>query len=119
MPVNEACELEQKLTDLGITPQHVICNQLYPDHFPHGSPVARVVDALAADPALPSPLAEVEAHAMLSHDRHALNARYLGELRTRARAPVTELPMVFAPTLAPADVRTLGERLLARSAHRE
>jgi anion-transporting ArsA/GET3 family ATPase len=118
MPVNEACELEQKLTDLGIAPQHVICNQIYPDHFPAGSPIARVVDALAADPALSSPLAEVAGHAMLSRDRHALNARYLAELRARARAPVTELPMVFAPTLAPADVRTLGE-LLARGAHRE
>jgi anion-transporting ArsA/GET3 family ATPase len=111
MPVNETCELEQKLTDLGIAPQHVICNQIFPEHFPAGSPVARVVDALAADPALPAPLAQVGAHAILSRDRHSLNAHYLAELRARAKAPVTELPMVFAPTLAPADVRALGEQL--------
>ena len=111
MPVNEAIELEQKLTAIGIVPQHVICNQIYPDHFPAGSPVAKVLDALVADPALPSPLREVETHAQLSRDRHSLNARYLAELRSRAKAPVIELPIIFTPQLSSAQVRSLGEKL--------
>jgi anion-transporting ArsA/GET3 family ATPase len=109
MPVNEAVELEQKLTELGIVPQHVICNQIYPDHFPQGSPVARVVEALRED--APSPLGELAAHARLSRDRRALNERYLGELRSRAKAPVVELPMIFASAFGPAHVRQLGDVL--------
>lgn len=111
MPVNEAIELEQKLTALGIVPQHVICNQMYPDHFPAGSPVAKVLDALVADPALPSPLQEVTAHSQLSRDRRSLNTHYLAELRARAKAPVTEVPILFTPQLSSAQVRSLGEKL--------
>jgi anion-transporting ArsA/GET3 family ATPase len=111
MPVNEAVELEASLTGLGIVPQHIVCNQVYPDHFPAGAPVMRVLDALAADPKLASPLREVTAHAVLSRARRALHAYYLGELAQRAKAPIQELPMVFAPTLTPAHVRALGERL--------
>jgi anion-transporting ArsA/GET3 family ATPase len=111
MPVNEAFELEAKLTDLGIVPQQVVCNQIYPEHFAAGAPVSRVLDTLAAEPSLPSPLREVTAHASLSRARHALNARYLEELRKRAKAPVAELPMLFAPALSAAHVRTLGEQL--------
>ena len=111
MPVNEAVELEAKLTALGIVPQHAICNQIYPQHFPVGTPVARILDVLAAAPTLTSPLREVTSHAVLSRDRRALNERYLGELRTRIKAEVHELPMLFAPTLGPAHVRALGEAL--------
>ncbi|HEX7699333.1 MAG TPA: ArsA family ATPase, partial [Kofleriaceae bacterium] len=99
MPVNEAIELEQKLTALGIVPQHVIVNQIYPEHFPAGSPVAKVLDALVADPTLTTPLAQITSHSQLSRDRRALNVRYLAELRARAKAPVRELPMVFTPQL--------------------
>jgi anion-transporting ArsA/GET3 family ATPase len=111
MPVNEAIELETKLTTMGIVPQHIICNQIYPAHFPPGAPVTRVLETLATDPALPSPLSEVTQHALLSRDRRALNERYLAELRTRAKAKVHELPMLFAPALTSAHVRSLGERL--------
>jgi anion-transporting ArsA/GET3 family ATPase len=111
MPVNEAIELEDKLTGLGIVPQHVVCNQLYPRHFPPGSPVAKVLDALAADDTLQPPLHEVTQHATLSSDRRTLNEHYLAELRKRAKAPVHELPMIFTPTMTAAHVRTLGEQL--------
>ena len=111
MPVNEAIELEQKLSALGIVPQHVICNQIYPDHFPTGSPVTKVLDALVADPSLPSPLRELATHSQLSRDRRSLNARYLAELRARAKAPVTELPIIFTAQLSSAQVRSLGEKL--------
>ena len=111
MPVNEACELEARLTTLGIVPQHIICNQVYPEHFPAGAPVTRVLDALASDAALASPLREVTAHALLSRDRRRLHEHYLGELRRRANTPLHELPMLFTPTLEPAHVRALGEKL--------
>jgi anion-transporting ArsA/GET3 family ATPase len=111
MPVNEAIELETKLTSMGIVPQQIVCNQIYPQHFPLGSPVTRVLDVLASDASLTTPLAELTQHATLSRDRRALNDRYLLELRRRAKSPVSELPMIFAPALTSADVRTLGEKL--------
>ncbi len=111
MPVNEAIELEEKLTAIGIVTQHVIVNQVYPEHFPPGSPVAKVLEALVAEPNLASPLAELVQQARLSRDRHALNAAYLTEIRARAKAPVHELPMIFTPQLSPAQVRALGEKI--------
>lgn len=111
MPVNEAIELEAKLSQLGIVPQHLVCNQIYPQHFPTGAPVSRVLAALEADPVLQSPLREVVEHATLSRDRRALNERYLAELRRRAKTPVHELPMLFAPSLDSTHVRVLGEML--------
>ena len=114
MPVNEAIELETKLTALGIVPQQLLVNQVFPRHFPPGTPVSRVLDALVSEPAgLAPPLAQLAAHAELSRDRRALNERYLGELRARARTKVDELPMLFAPTLGLADVTQLGDRIAA------
>jgi anion-transporting ArsA/GET3 family ATPase len=114
MPVNEAVELEAKLTELGIVPQQLVVNQVFPRHFPPGSPVTRVLDALIADHAgLPTALAQLTAHARLSRDRRELNERYLAELRKRARTTVAELPMLFAQTLGPAEVTQLGERIAA------
>jgi anion-transporting ArsA/GET3 family ATPase len=111
MPVNEALELEGKLGELGIAPQRLIVNQVYPDHAPAGTPVEKVLDALLGDPALASPLAEVTAHASLSRDRRRLNERYLAELRHRTKTPLVELPMLFAQTLGPLHVQQLGDRL--------
>jgi len=113
MPVNEAIELETKLTELGIVPQQLLVNQVFPRHFPPGTPVARVLDALAVEPSLAPPLAQLTAHAALSRDRRQLNERYLAELRKRARSTVAELPIVFAPSLGPAEVQQLGERIAA------
>jgi anion-transporting ArsA/GET3 family ATPase len=112
MPVNEAVELEGKLTALGIVPQHLVVNQIFPRHFPPGAPVSRVLEALHADAgALTTPLAQLTAHAALSRDRRALNERYLGELRKRAATKVAELPMLFASSLGPAEVKQLGEAI--------
>ena len=112
MPVNEAIELEGQLGQLGVAPQQLVVNQVYPDHVPAGTPVARVLDALIAAPAPGSPLAEVTEHASLSRDRRRLNEHYLTELRRRTRTPIVELPMLFAQTLGSAHVRELGERLV-------
>jgi anion-transporting ArsA/GET3 family ATPase len=114
MPVNEAIELEAKLTALGIVPQSIVCNQVYPDHFPAGTPVAKVLDTLLADPARPTPLQELGEHASLSRDRRRLNERYLEELRKKTKTPVVELPMMFAQKLAPAHLVQLGQSLEAK-----
>ncbi|HEY0193730.1 MAG TPA: ArsA family ATPase [Kofleriaceae bacterium] len=113
MPVNEALELEAKLTASGIVPQQLIVNQMFPRHFAPGAPVSRVLDALVADPALSPPLAALAGHAQLSRDRRELNERYLDELKKRAKTKVAELPMVFTQALAPADIRALGDKLTA------
>ncbi len=114
MPVNEAIELETKLTGLGIVPQQILVNQVFPRHFPPGAPVTRVLDALVADEAgLAPPLGPVVQHAQLSRDRHALNERYLADVRARAKARVDELPMLFADTLGPAEIAQLGDRIAA------
>jgi len=110
MPVVEALELEAKLIALGITPQELLVNQVFPRHFAAGAPVTRVLDALFAEkPSLAAPLAQLAAHAQLSRDRRDLNERYLAELRKRAKARLGELPMLFAPTLGPGEVKRLGE----------
>ena len=111
MPVNEAIDLEGKLVALGVTTDHILCNQVYPAHFIAGQPATRVLDALAGDGPLAEPLASLVAHASLSRDRRRLNERYLGELRARARSPVGELPMLFRTPLAVADLRELATHL--------
>jgi anion-transporting ArsA/GET3 family ATPase len=112
MPVNEAIEFEAKLTALGIVPQQLLVNQVFPRHFPPGTPVAKVLDALAAEPAqLAPPLAQLAAHAELSRDRRALNERYLTDLRARAKTKVDELPMLFSQMLGAAEVKQLGDRI--------
>jgi anion-transporting ArsA/GET3 family ATPase len=114
MPVNEAIELEDKLGALGIVPQHMIVNQVFPRHFAPGAPVSRVLDALISEqPQLATPLAELTAHAQLSRDRRELNERYLAELRKRAKTAVSELPMLFTQSLGPTEVKKLGEKLAA------
>jgi len=113
MPVNEAMELEVKLTALGIVPQHIIANQVFPEHFPPGSPVDNVLDALIEANPQTTPLAEVTSHASLMRDRRDLNARYLDELTRRAKAPLVELPMVFTQRLEMQHIQALGQRLVS------
>jgi anion-transporting ArsA/GET3 family ATPase len=114
MPTSEARELETKLvSNLGIKPQHLVVNQVYPDRFPAGSLPARVLDALVAQPS--QDLAPLVGHGDLHRARRALNQRYLTELSHTVAAPMIELPMVFAPELGPPHVeflaKTLAERL--------
>lgn len=113
MPVNEAIELEAKLVALGIVPQRMIANQVYPEHFAAGSAVERTLETLIAQPQLATPLAELTHHASLSRDRRRLNAHYLVELEKRTKTPVVELPMVFAQRLGSKHVHALGEQLAA------
>jgi anion-transporting ArsA/GET3 family ATPase len=113
MPVNEAIELEAKLTALGIVPQQILVNQVFPRHFAPGAPVSRVLDELLADPKLASPLAELAGQAHLSRARRELNERYLAELHSRTTTKIAELPMLFSEALGLTEVRGLGERIAA------
>jgi anion-transporting ArsA/GET3 family ATPase len=107
MPTSEVRELETKLVGgLGIRPQHLIVNQVYPDRFAPGTPQARILDALLAQPA--PDVAPLVGHAELMRARRVLNQRYLGELSTTVAAPMTELPMIFAPAIAPEHVQLLA-----------
>jgi anion-transporting ArsA/GET3 family ATPase len=111
MPANEARELQDKLsTGLGIEPQLVVANQVYPDRFPTGSPQGQVLDALLSG-AVPPPLAALTAHADLARSRRALNERYLDQLRRTVRAPLAELPLLFVPRLGPDHVQQLSATL--------
>jgi anion-transporting ArsA/GET3 family ATPase len=112
MPANEARELQDKLsTGLGLEPQHVVANQVYPDRFPSGSPQSQVLDRLLADPAAADPLAQLARHADLARSRRALNERYLEQLKQTVRAPLTELPLLFVPTLGPDHMQQLSKIL--------
>jgi anion-transporting ArsA/GET3 family ATPase len=108
MPANEARELQDKIsTGMGIEPQHVIANQVYPDRFPAGSPQSQVLDALMQAP-VAEPLAALALHADLARSRRSLNERYLEQLRRTVRAPLTELPLLFVPRLTPDHVQQMS-----------
>ena len=100
MPVNESLELTGRLKkEVALTPSGLIVNQVYPDHFPAGSPGARILDRVKpeGDPVLEP----VVIRAQTSRSRRALNERNLARLR--AELP---LPKIFVPQLGP---RELGD----------
>lgn len=108
MPVAEASELHGKLSALGIDPARVIVNQVVADHFPLGSPAARVADALVAAAAPTPALAAMRDHALLARGRRALCDRYLGEIARLIPTPSQPLPFLPRTSLAPADIAQLA-----------
>ncbi len=116
MPTNETIELAERLgKELHIRPSGVVVNQLYPDHFGDGTPAGRVLQELSVE--ADADLAPIVARAQLSRDRRELNEIYLDRLRRELPLPLTELPMVFRPTLGPVELTYLVrllERELAR-----
>ena len=121
MPANEARELQEKLALLGLGPEHLIVNQVYPNRFPTGSPPARVLTALLEagvasatapnDSHAPAPLLELARHGDMARARRALNERYLAQLSSHVRAPLTELPLLFVPRLGPEHIEVLSKKL--------
>ncbi len=108
MPAVEASELATQIKALGIPPARVIVNQVAPDHFPSGTPLAKVVAALQAAPALPPALAALASHADMAQGRRALSERYLVEIARTIDAPRRELPFLPRATLEPADIGELS-----------
>ena len=121
MPANEARELQDKLALLGLGPEHLVVNQVYPNRFPKGSPPASVLAALLEGAAAgapgpnnahaPAPLIELARHGELAQARRALNERYLAQLSSHVRAPLTELPLLFVPRIGPEHVEQLSRKL--------
>jgi anion-transporting ArsA/GET3 family ATPase len=128
MPANEARELSETLRgDLGIETARLVVNQVYPDRFPSESPAAAILDALsrhvpAAGPTL-SPeqararaagdpdLTALAAHGELARGRRRLNERYLAHLAASVPAPQAQLPLLFVPSLGPAEIDALSAEL--------
>jgi anion-transporting ArsA/GET3 family ATPase len=111
MPANEARELQDKLALLGLAPEHVVANQIYPNRFPVGGPATKVLTALGGVPT--EPLASLADHGELARSRRALNEHYLAQLSATVRAPLTELPLIFTPRLGPEHIEALSKRLEA------
>ncbi len=118
MPANEARELQVKLGALmGLTVQHLVVNQLYPDRFAAGTPQAQVLGALAGAPdgSLGEPLTALTAHGEMARSRRLLNERYLAQLTAQVPVPQIHLPLLFTPQLGPEHIEHLS-RLLEASA---
>lgn len=108
MPVTEARELADKLAPLGIVPQRVLVNQMFPDHFPTTSPPARVLHALAAGPAA-EPLASLTAQGLMASSRRALNEHYFAHAAATVPAPAHPVPYLSRPSLGPAEIQQLSQ----------
>jgi len=121
MPVTEARELTAKLEPLGIIPQRVLVNQMATDHFPAGSPAARVLGALkgATPPITDGLLGAVTAHGAMAKARRALNEHYFAEIAATVPAPAYPIPYLSRQALSPDDIQqlsTLVERALTTPA---
>ncbi len=107
MPVTEARELTAKLEPLGIHPQRVLVNQMATDHFPAGSPAARVLGALKAGP-VDGLLAAVTSHGAMTKARRSLNEHYFAEIAATVPAPAFPIPYLSRRNLEPADIQQLS-----------
>jgi len=109
MPVNEALELEAQLRDdLGLSPTQLLANQVYPDHFPHGSSAHAVQELLEKKP---GPLAPLAAHAATAQSRRRLCEQYLAVLAKKTSVPVAHLPRLFRSALGPEDLDVLSQAI--------
>jgi anion-transporting ArsA/GET3 family ATPase len=117
MPANEARELQVKLGSLmGLTVQHLVVNQLYPDRFADGTPQAKVLGALSSSTAtLADPLPALAAHGEMARSRRQLNERYLAQLTEQVKASQIHLPLLFTPQLGPEHIDQLS-RIVEKSA---
>jgi anion-transporting ArsA/GET3 family ATPase len=111
MPATEARELHAQLGGLGLPVARLVVNQLFPDHFPAGSPSEAVLAALRVDASIATDLGNLAAHGETSRARRRLNERYLAELAAALPLPRTELPFLFAPRFGPAQLGQMSELL--------
>lgn len=107
MPATEARELTTRLEPLGIHPQRVLVNQMAADHFPTGSPAARLLGALKGAP-VEGLLAAVTSHGAMAKARRALNEHYFAEIAATVPAPAFPIPYLSRPSLTPEDIQQLS-----------
>jgi anion-transporting ArsA/GET3 family ATPase len=118
MPTTEARELAQRLDGLGIHPQQVLVNQMATDHFPAGSPAARVLGVLKSSH-VDGLLGALTTHGAMAKARRALNEHYFAEIAGTVPAPAFPIPYLSRPALLPEDIQHLSglvERALATPA---
>ena len=111
MPVSESIELAAKLRDLELPLAWLVVNQLYPDRFDPTHAPGRVLAATSPAPGDDPAVAGVIARARLLASRRALNESYLARLRGAIDLPEAHLPLLFVPTLGPAEIDRLGRVL--------
>lgn len=108
MPAVEASELATQIQALGIPPARVIVNQVAPDHFPAGTPAAKIADALQGATPQSAALAAVAKQVDMARGRRALSEKYLAEIAQTISAPRRELPFLPRTSLGPADIGELS-----------
>jgi anion-transporting ArsA/GET3 family ATPase len=109
MPVNESATLERSLRkEVGVAVDRVFMNALYPKRF-GGKEAKRLEQAYASE----NGDARAAIGAALSEHRRAKSqADQLERLRRRVKAPIVELPFVFAPELGEAELEQLAEHVV-------
>jgi anion-transporting ArsA/GET3 family ATPase len=117
MPAKEAVELlDAARNDLGITPDRLLVNALYPEADPdHDLRQAELLAGLASAP-LDGELAALCASAQTMRARREINERYLLQLARQVPLPRVELPHLFVPEIRRPEVDQLAaimERTLA------
>lgn len=109
MPVTEARELTAVLhRQLNLRVSRLIVNQVFPERFPAGSPGEQLIERLGEDREVAGDLAALVGHGRTALFRRRLNERYLAELARHLALPRTELPLLFAPRLGPAEIDQLS-----------
>lgn len=103
LPVSEALELEDVLTDrIGVHVALGVVNGVLPDRFS-----AAERDALAAGAPHDAAIAVADVHARRAHDQHRQVARF----RRGFRQPAVTLPTAAGRRLGPDDIGLLADRL--------
>ena len=114
MPANEAKDFAKLATDdLGINVTHLVVNQLYPDHFPTGSPGGQTLRALQDAQPTDSDLRDLTHAGQLGDSRRRLNESYLEDLARHIAAPRILLPFLFTSALHADHIRTLSRYFAA------
>lgn len=113
MPVNESIELYEKLSrDVGMNVPYVIANQLYPDRFSDGKTPSRVLAALIeAGAQRDHALGPILQRARTIATRRGINDRYLARLAREIPVRRLDVPLLFTPSLGPADAEKISSIL--------
>jgi anion-transporting ArsA/GET3 family ATPase len=119
MPANEAIELAQRASSMGLPLGPLVVNALFPPRFRSGGSARGLSLLLGSDDgrslregAHPdATLATLVDSARLAERRRALNDRELERLRTSLPLPQIQLPYVFQPDFGPKAVSELADRL--------
>jgi len=111
MPVAESIDLAAALRQLDLPLAWLVVNQLYPNRFDAAHVPGRVLATVTPTPADDPAVAGVLARSRMIASRRALNESYLARLRGAIDLPEAHLPLLFVPTLGPADIDQLARAL--------